>query len=124
MEPQIKHLQAQDKIQTFAELSENGWEYDEAEVLHEPITEANDLIAPIHPRMPMILPEDQYGLWFEPAMHDKNVLIPLLKPYPSNELEHYTVTPKVNSFKYDDPENIRPLSMETINKEKENRRAK
>ena len=74
------------------------------------VTGANELLVPIHPRMPVILPEDKYGLWLDPDVHDKDVLMPLLKAYPSEDMEHYPVTSKVNSYKNNDPENIKPLS--------------
>lgn len=73
-------------------------------------TDSNDLLSSIHPRMPVIIPGDGYRLWLDPAVHDRETLRALLKPYPSDEMEHYPVTPKVNSFKYNDPENIKPLA--------------
>jgi putative SOS response-associated peptidase YedK len=72
-------------------------------------TDANDLVRPLHDRMPVIAPEDQYGLWLDPAIHEKEVLSPILKPIASEEIELYRVTPKMNSFKYNNPENIVPL---------------
>ena len=33
----------------------------------------------------------------------------ILKPYPSDELEYYDITPKVNAPKNNTPENIKPL---------------
>jgi len=72
-------------------------------------TDANSLMAPIHNRMPVILHKDDFRLWMDPAEHDKEVLRPLLKPFPSEELETYRVTTKVNSFKYDHPDDIEPI---------------
>ena len=73
-------------------------------------TDANFLLAPIHPRMPVIIPENDYGLWLDPAIHDQERLCALLTPYPSDQMDLYPVTAKVNSFKYNDPENIRPVA--------------
>lgn len=73
-------------------------------------TDANELLAPIHPRMPVILPETAYGPWLDPAVHDKDRLLPLLKPFPSGEMEYYPVTAKVNSYKYNAPDAIEPVS--------------
>src|SRR5512134_1686480 len=67
-------------------------------------TNANQLLLPIHDRMPVITPEDDYDLWLDPSLHDGEALLPLLKPYPSGQMECYPVTPKVNSFRYNDPE--------------------
>ena len=73
-------------------------------------TDANFLLAPIHPRMPVIIPENDYGLWLDPAIHDQERLCALLTPYPSDQMDLYPVTAKVNSFKYNDPENISPVA--------------
>ncbi len=70
-------------------------------------TNANELVQPLHDRMPAITPPDKYDLWLDPAVSDKDILTRLLKPYPSEEMELYPVTRKMNSYKYNDPENIR-----------------
>ncbi len=75
------------------------------------VTDANEMLAPIHERMPVIIPEEKFTLWLDPAVHDKEVLLPLLKPCDSNKLEMYPVTAKVNSAKYDNPENIMPVAV-------------
>ncbi len=73
------------------------------------VTDANEILAPIHERMPVIIPEEKFGVWLDPAVHEKELLLPLLKPCDSKELEMYPVTAKVNSAKYDNPENIKSL---------------
>ena len=65
---------------------------------------------PIHNRMPVILHQDDFKLWLNPTEHDKDVLLPILKPFPSEELDVYRVTSKMNSFKYNQPDNIEPAS--------------
>ena len=72
-------------------------------------TGANQLVMPIHERMPVIAPADKYDLWLDPRVQDSSVLPGLLNPYPSEEMELFPVTPKVNSFKFDSPESIEPL---------------
>lgn len=49
-------------------------------------TEPNDLVRPIHNRMPVIIPKEQESLWLDPAVQDIRVLTPLLQPYPSMEI--------------------------------------
>ena len=44
-------------------------------------TDANELMRPIHERMPVILPPDQYGLWLDPRCQDAEKLATLLRPY-------------------------------------------
>ena len=73
------------------------------------VTDANEIIAPIHERMPVILDEEKFGRWLDPAVHDRETLLPLLKPYDPEALEIYPVTSKLNSYKYNDPENIKPV---------------
>ncbi len=66
-------------------------------------TEANDLIRPIHDRMPVILPPDGYPSWLDPAIQDPRQLMPLLVPCPSGQIEAYPVGGFVNSPLHDAP---------------------
>ena len=59
--------------------------------------------------MPVILPNDKEDFWFDPANEDKDLLTSLLAPYPSDKMELYPVTPRVNWPAFDKPENIRPI---------------
>jgi len=45
-------------------------------------TAANEVIAAFHERMPVILDAEDYGVWLDPAVHDTEPLLPLLKSYP------------------------------------------
>jgi len=72
-------------------------------------TDANELIMPIHDRMPVIIPADKYDTWLGPAVLDSSALLEVLNPYPPGEMELFPVTPKVNSVAHDSPENIRPM---------------
>lgn len=72
-------------------------------------TNANEVLAPIHDRMPVILPMDKAGLWLDPAVHEKEKLLPLLKPYRADEMELYEVSARVSSPKNDSKENIQRL---------------
>jgi putative SOS response-associated peptidase YedK len=92
----------------------NTWTSPEGEQLHTCAiitTDANELIVPLHERMPAITPEEKFALWLDPSVRDKETLLPLLKPFPSELIELYPVTPKMNSYKFNDPENIRPVVM-------------
>jgi putative SOS response-associated peptidase YedK len=59
-------------------------------------TEANELMAPIHGRMPVVLPRSAYRLWLDVAVRDPGRLLPLLWPYPADEMEAYPVSGLVN----------------------------
>lgn len=71
-------------------------------------TDANELVASIHDRMPAIISNDNYDMWLDPDEHDTGKLLPLLKPYSSHEMELYSVSRKVNYPSYNAPDNIEP----------------
>jgi putative SOS response-associated peptidase YedK len=71
-------------------------------------TEANEAVKPIHDRMP-ILPRDKEDIWVNPALEDKEILLAVLKPYPTEEMEAYEVSRNVNTTNYNSSENIKPL---------------
>jgi len=65
------------------------------------VTTANGLIGQIHDRMPVILSPDNYDLWLDPNEQATDKLIPLLKPYPDQEMEMWPVSLAVNSPKHE-----------------------
>ena len=69
-------------------------------------TEANDVLRPIHHRMPVILPREMEGLWLDKSLEDPGALGSVLTPYPSCETEVYEVSTLVNSAANDGPEVI------------------
>ena len=74
-------------------------------------TDANELVQPLHDRMPVILKNKDYALWLNP-MAKWELLQPLLIPYSSEEMNSYPVSPKVNKATYDSPEGIEPTFRE------------
>lgn len=72
-------------------------------------TSANDLMRPIHDRMPVILPVEAYDLWLDPAVREAKQLQPLLKPY-DGELLSFPVSIYVNSPRHDDARCVEPLA--------------
>lgn len=69
-------------------------------------TEANDLVRPVHDRMPAILPAGAYAAWLDPAQHDPRALVPMLTPYPAAEMQVYPVGLKVNAVASEGPDLI------------------
>lgn len=49
-------------------------------------TTPNELVAPIHNRMPVILPRDAEALWIDPQFEDTAHLQALLTPYPADAM--------------------------------------
>lgn len=66
-------------------------------------TEANELLAPIHDRMPVILNPDDFALWINPSVSETDRLTGLLGPYPSEPLQAYPVSLLVNNPASDTP---------------------
>ena len=69
-------------------------------------TEPNDLVAPIHNRMPAILLPGAYADWLDPDMRDEQALSHWLAPYPAEEMTARPVSRLVNDPKRDSPELI------------------
>jgi putative SOS response-associated peptidase YedK len=61
--------------------------------------EPNELVAPIHNRMPVILAAANYDRWFDVDAPDPTSL---LVPYPADAMAAYPVSTRVNSVKNDD----------------------
>lgn len=66
-------------------------------------TDANDVMAPIHHRMPVILGENDYSQWLDPGATDYDKL---LAPCPADELICYPVNPVVNNARNQGPQCI------------------
>lgn len=73
------------------------------------VTDANDLLRPLHERMPVIVEPGDYGFWLDVDHFDQSRLRSLLRPFPSERLEAYRVSPRVNSPQYDDEQCSAPL---------------
>ncbi len=69
----------------------------------------NTMLADIHHRMPVILPQDAYAQWLSPDEQPADALQSLLIPYPGEEMEAYPVSRFVNRPTNDSPECIAPL---------------
>ena len=74
-------------------------------------TEPNDLMAPIHNRMPVILAPASYDQWLDPTFQHVEPLKALLRPYPGEELMAYPVSTLVNNPRHDAPQCLEPVSV-------------
>lgn len=70
-------------------------------------TDANDLSAEVHDRMPVILNESDYELWLDPDFSEAAPLTKLLRPFPSDEMELAAVSMRVNNVNNDDADCLR-----------------
>jgi putative SOS response-associated peptidase YedK len=69
----------------------------------------NALLAPIHDRMPVILPREAWPRWLGEEDTSQEELSALLAPFPPERMRIYSVSPRVNSVKNDDAGLIEPL---------------
>ncbi len=73
-------------------------------------TSANETVAPVHDRMPVILPCEARELWLDPEFKGKEQLLALLRPYADDEMIATPVSTVVNSPKNESPQCIVPLN--------------
>jgi putative SOS response-associated peptidase YedK len=86
----------------------NGEEIESCTLL---TTEANELMHPIHNRMPVILDPKNYDLWLDPDVKKPELLQPLLHPYASGEMATHPVSKTVNKPSNDSAECIENLDV-------------
>jgi putative SOS response-associated peptidase YedK len=72
-------------------------------------TTANALCAGVHDRMPVILPEDRYDLWLDPAFQAPDAIVALLQPFAAEQMHGYEVSSRVNRVQNDDAECAEPV---------------
>jgi putative SOS response-associated peptidase YedK len=96
---------------SFAGLFDEWTDKNTGEILHTYTiitTDANNLVKPIHNRMPVILSPETEELWLnEHELLDD--LLSLLKPYDADKMKAYPVSPLVNSPLNNVPEVINSL---------------
>ncbi len=70
-------------------------------------TTPNELLAPIHDRMPVILDPADFDAWLTPG--PSPIAQAILRPYPAERLRAFPISTRVNSTKNDDPAIIEPI---------------
>ena len=83
----------------FAGLWER-WEGEGGQVINSCAiltTEANEVLRPVHDRMPVILHPDDYELWLDGDARKLDLVKEMLRPYPAEEMTGYPVGVSVNS---------------------------
>nr|NIP37699.1 SOS response-associated peptidase [Candidatus Dadabacteria bacterium]NIS09876.1 SOS response-associated peptidase [Candidatus Dadabacteria bacterium]NIY21067.1 SOS response-associated peptidase [Candidatus Dadabacteria bacterium] len=74
-------------------------------------TTPNELLAPIHDRMAVILSKENERTWLNPDIQDPAELTPLLKPYPSEQMKVYEISSYVSKAGNEGPECIEPIEV-------------
>lgn len=72
-------------------------------------TDANALMQPVHDRMPVIIPPSRYRAWLDPRTPDPAIR-DLLQPYPSDAMEVWPVSLRVNNPRADDESVLAPVA--------------
>jgi putative SOS response-associated peptidase YedK len=78
---------------------------------------ANDMMAPIHNRMPVMIPEDAWERWLDPARTEGEGLAELkglLVPSDEGSLKLYPVSQRVNNVRNDGPDLVEPIAPEAV----------
>ena len=71
-------------------------------------TTPNELMEPIHNRMPVIIDPADYSMWLDPGDTPQDALH-LLRPYPSAAMTTTAITTAVNNPRNEGPDLLRPL---------------
>jgi putative SOS response-associated peptidase YedK len=87
----------------------NGEELDTAAIV---TTRANRTLAPIHNRMPVIVPPEAFDLWLNSNEVDATTAAALIAPAPDGLLEAYEISTAVNRTANDNTKVIEPITGE------------
>lgn len=72
-------------------------------------TQANELMAPIHDRMPVILEKQYEEPWLDTNIEDVHLLHTFLKPYDSSKMSSFRVSKEVNVVKTNNATLVEPM---------------
>ncbi|PVY40857.1 SOS response-associated peptidase [Pontibacter virosus] len=106
-----RFLLKNEELFSFAGLWDEWVDQHTGEVLHTftiITTEANEVVKPIHDRMPVILSPEAEGLWLD-THGTQEELLALLKPFEGAQMKTYPVSTLVNSPTNNTPEVINSL---------------
>ena len=73
-------------------------------------TAANSLLASVHDRMPVVLPQSAWAQWLDPANHDLAALTRLLVPADDGILTMHEVSTEVNNVRNKGAELVEPVA--------------
>lgn len=71
-------------------------------------SEPNELMRPIHHRMPVMLRADQFDAWLDPRATSAEQLAPLLRPANAAEMSAVALQPRVNQVQNEGPDCLLP----------------
>ncbi|MGA8670261.1 MAG: SOS response-associated peptidase [Terracidiphilus sp.] len=74
-------------------------------------TDPNELVEPIHNRMPVILKREDYDRWLSPG-EPSHLPVDLLRPFSADEMKAWPVGPRVGNVQNNDPTLVEPVAQE------------
>jgi putative SOS response-associated peptidase YedK len=72
-------------------------------------TDANELVANIHDRMPVILAPNDYARWLGEKPDPRD----LMRPFPAELMRMWPISTRVNKPENDDPSIVEPIPLST-----------
>jgi putative SOS response-associated peptidase YedK len=72
-------------------------------------TSANDLLAPLHDRMPVVVGPDRWADWLGEKLVPESALRAMLRPYPSDAMTFWPVDRRLGDVRNDSPDLFAPL---------------
>ena len=72
-------------------------------------TDANELVADIHDRMPVILAPSDYARWLSEEPDPRE----LMRPFPASLMRIWPISTRVNKPENDDPSIVEPIELTT-----------
>lgn len=72
-------------------------------------TDANEYMAPLHHRMPVILDREDYDEWLDASVQKADTLLHLMRPYEGEDMEAVAVSRTVNNPRNDEPGCVEPV---------------
>jgi putative SOS response-associated peptidase YedK len=70
----------------------------------------NEIVAQYHDRMPVILAKDLEETWLNADLVDVQRILPMLKPYPSENMAEWRVGDEARNPKNGHPEVMKPIA--------------
>jgi putative SOS response-associated peptidase YedK len=74
-------------------------------------TSPNEVVKPIHDRMPVILGSDSYHTWLDPMERKPEAFSAFFKPFPADLMQTYPVSTFVNSPQNNSPQCIQAATL-------------
>ena len=87
-------------------LSKDGSEIESCTLL---TTEPNELLRPVHNRMPVLVDPADFDQWLDTKSFQGADVQPLMRPFSDEEMSFYPVSTHVNNPRNEDPACIEPL---------------